>query len=86
MKLKQLGTILPTPESLARDDAHADREARKREQQGDRELAKCTKQVVGGEIRWYAAPDHYAIVSRRGAILWFRVTLDGDMRMSGSAK
>jgi hypothetical protein len=86
MKMRQLGTILPTPESLARDDAFADREARKREQQGDRELANCTKRVVGGEIRWYAAPDRYAIVSRRGKILWFRVTSDGDMRVRGSAK
>ncbi len=76
-----LGTILPTRESLAKGDAHADRTAAKNDAFGSKELAHCERRVVGGEVRYYDTTDQYAIVSRQGKILWFAVRADGDYRI-----
>lgn len=80
--MKQLGTILPDAQKLAAADQFADKQAKKKEQLGDRELAHCQKRVVGGEVRYYDTTDQYAIVSRSGKILWFAVTPDGDRRIN----
>jgi len=71
--MKPLGTILPTIKQLAKADRHADKMAAKRESIGDRHFAgMCfTKLSIGGETRWYRTDGSYAIVSRRGEILWF---------------
>lgn len=77
----QLGTILPTRQSLSAGDAHADRMEHRRLAIGDRELAHLDRRVVGGEVRYYDTTDQYAIVSRQGQIIWFAVRPDGDYRI-----
>lgn len=76
-----LGTILPDPKKMAMADAHADKMARRRDAFGSRELAHCTRKVVGGEVRYYDTTDQYAIVSRQGKVLWFASGPDGDRRI-----
>jgi hypothetical protein len=81
MTATQIGTVLPTRESLARADAHAAKMARGREAIGQRTLPHCERRVVGGEVRYYDTIDQYAVVSRQGAVLWFQVREDGDYRI-----
>lgn len=76
-----LGTVLPTNASLACDDAYAERVAREKEQIAEKELKGCTRKLVGGEVRYYDTTDQYAIIGRRGKVLWFAVTPDGDCRI-----
>lgn len=76
-----LGTILPTRESLARADAHANAMARRRDMIGRQTLPNCDRRVVGGEVRYYDTTDQYAIVGRDGQVKWFQVTKDGDCRI-----
>ncbi len=75
-----LGTICPTIASLAKADAHADKQAAKHDAIG-RTLSNCERRVVGGEVRYYDTTDQYAIVARSGAVIWFAVRPDGDYRI-----
>ncbi len=79
--MKQLGTILPTRESLAATDRYAAKVEARRETVGRKELAHCDRRVVNGEVRYYDTTDQYAIVSRQGKVLWFAVRADGDYRI-----
>lgn len=79
--VKQIGTVLPNPSQMAVADKLADKQAKQRQEIGDRELKGCKRTVVGGEVRYYDTADQYAIVSRQGKILWFVVTKDGDFRI-----
>lgn len=81
MKAKHVGTVLPTAESLACDNAYADRVERLRETVAARELSGCDRRIVGGEVRYYDTADQYGIVSRAGRVLWFQVTDCGDVRI-----
>ena len=83
MNAKMIGTVLPTKASLACSDAYADRVATERERvaKSTPALSGCARRVVSGEVRYYDTADQYAIVSRTGAVLWFQVTDDGDMRI-----
>lgn len=80
----KLGTILPTAESLAATEKFAASQKAMRETVAcqSRELANCTRKVIGGEVRYYDTTDQYAIVSRQGKVLWFAVRPDGDYRIS----
>ena len=77
----RIGTVLPTKESLAADNAYAKRVACEKMRIADTELRGCERQVVGGEVRYYDTTDQYAIVSRKGKVLWFAVTPSGDYRI-----
>lgn len=79
--MKTLETVLPTAASLAASETYARRVAADKERVAARELSGCTRRIVGGEVRYYCTADKYAIVSRRGAVLWFAVTPDGDRRI-----
>ena len=82
--MKTIGTVLPTAKSIKVNNAFAKREARDKER-----IARTTPELVGcerremrcGEVRYYDTTDQYAIISRRGDVLWFQVTADGDMRI-----
>jgi len=77
-KPKPCGTILPTADSLAVNDRwHMTNEQARRKVAV---LAGLTNpQVVGLEVRYYASPNKYAIVSSRTfQVLWFHVTSEGD--------
>ena len=78
---KMIGSVLPTTESLAVNEAYAKRVFRDNERIAGRELNGCSRRVVGGEVRYYDTTDQYAIVSRQGNVLWFAVTEDGDYRI-----
>lgn len=78
-----VGTILPTKESLACSDSYAKRVSRERKRVAvsSPELNRCTRRLVGDEVRYYNTADRYAIVSRTGKVLWFQVTDDGDFSL-----
>lgn len=76
-----LGTILPTKESLAISGRYAKQLAAKKGTVAERELKHCERRVVGGEVRYYDTTDQYAIVNRQGQVMWFAVREDGDYRI-----
>ena len=71
--MKQMGTILPTKESMAIADRLYKKEMAKREQIGDKELSQYPKQVVFGETRYYKNDTTFAIVGRNNKIKWFEI-------------
>ncbi len=77
----ELGTIWPTKRELQIDAERCDRAARQRDAIIRRTLSHCTRKVVGGEVRYYDTTDQYAIMTRRGEIIWFAVREDGDHRI-----
>lgn len=79
--MKIIGTVLPTAKSIAITNAYAKQVERRKEEVANKELAGCTRKVVGGEVRYYDTTDQYAIVSRAGKVLWFAHTPDGDIRI-----
>ena len=79
--MKQLGTILPNATTFRSADAFAKQEAAMKESVAKRELAGYTRRVVGGEVRYYDTAKKYAVVSRKGQVLWFVVRVDGDYRI-----
>lgn len=79
----KLGTILPNRATLELGDAHADRQARKRESIGAKLLSDCERRIVGGETRYYKIASVYAVVARDNSIKWFESRTDGDYRIKG---
>lgn len=77
----RLGTILPTRESLAAGDRHADKMNAKQEQIG-RTLTGTVRRVVGGEVRYYRGAALYAVVTLSLSVRWFEVRTDGDWPVS----
>jgi hypothetical protein len=73
--MKQSGTILPTRESLARADAHADAMKRADEKIGA-SIPGCTRRIEQGQVRYYQSPTRYATV-RHGKIQWYERRTDG---------
>lgn len=77
-KAKQLGTVLPTSQSLSVGDAHSERLDVERRNVGG-EIPDTTERVIGGEYRYYLTDGiRYAVVSRALRILWFKHTDNGD--------
>ena len=77
-----VGTILPNRKQLALADRHADDLAIRNDKLGSLLLPNCERRVVGGEVRYYDTTDQYAVVSRRGTLVWFAVREDGDYRIN----
>lgn len=80
-----LGTILPTRESLYVGDKAADKFRKSLELKGEKLLGSYDKRVVGGETRYYDG-NRYAIVNRHGDVCWFEVRPDGDYRITNYGK
>ena len=76
MKLKPLGTVLPTRKSLLAGDRHYAAQMGLNAEFAAEHLAKCDRKVVGGEVRYYEG-NKYAVVSSQKA-KWFEVRADGD--------
>lgn len=81
----KLGTILPTRESLAAADDHADRMDAERARIAAREFPGQPIRMVGGEARIYRTPAVYAVVGRDLRIRWFEHRADGDWPLSHPA-
>lgn len=75
--MKPLGTILPTATSLAHGDAHAASVQLKKKQVAARLLPRHEHRVEGGEDRYYAGADYYAVVSDDLQLRWFIKKPDG---------
>lgn len=78
--MKQLGTILPTPESERLSARIAAREATARKAAETRLLGGrgYSRQIIGGETRFYDGANRYAIISSRTLRpLWFTRRDDG---------
>ena len=73
----KLGTILPTRESLAKDDAWHRARMRENESIARRNLAGLDKRTEQGETRHYDGQDKYAVVTLNGDIKWFERRADG---------
>lgn len=76
--MTNLGTILPTRKSLEAGDRAATNDARKRLEIGRTLLGACDRRTVGGEVRYYATEERYAVVGGNFKVLWFTVHADGD--------
>lgn len=77
MKTMKLGTILPTKESLAINDAYALEQAKLNDAFAAEHMAQHDQKLVAGEVRYYADATHYAVVRHQRA-RWFEVRADGD--------
>lgn len=78
---KRLGTILPTAETIRLNNEYAKNVERLRDSVAREKLPGIECRIVGGEKRYYASPDKYAVISSTGNIRWFLVTEDGDYRI-----
>jgi hypothetical protein len=78
--MKTLGTILPNKQSIkTNEDFYRANEKAKAAAAKSLNLTSLKKVIVGGEIRYYAKEDLYAVVSSRTMTAkWFKVTADGD--------
>ena len=78
-----LGTILPTPESLAINDRYArnmeDRKVRIAFAGG---LHNYEARTVGGERRYYYSATKYAVVSNSLRVLWFETRNGQDFSVA----
>jgi len=74
----KLGTILPTKESLARDDAFADSQMSKAKRKAAKKYAGLGHRIVGGETRYYKTSTVYTVVAIDGRERWFETRSDGD--------
>jgi hypothetical protein len=79
---KTLGTCLPTRESLARGDAHADHIESEQRKVGA-QLTGCQIKTLGRETRYYRRADLYAVVTRALDVRWFEVRETGDFPVKG---
>jgi len=73
--MKQLGTILPTRESLAQADAHVDA-VKKADEKIGASIPGAVRRVEQGQVRFYVSPNKFATV-RQGKIKWFELRDDG---------
>ena len=76
-KTMKLGTILPTSESLAIEDAWHRSRMRENESTARRNLAGLDKRNEQGETRHYDGQNKYAVVTLNGDIKWFERRADG---------
>lgn len=77
---KRPGTILPTAETIRLSNEYAKKVERLRDSVAREKLPGVECRIVGGEMRYYASPDKYAVISRTGNVLWFDVKDDGEYR------
>lgn len=72
------GTILPTRADLARDDAFADREAKRLRKIGNDLWPTREYRREQAEDRWYRTPNEYSIVASNGQPRHFLIHANGD--------
>ena len=71
-----LGDVLPTKQSLKINDEFAAREKVRKSKlaASNSDLKKCERRMEGGEVRYYASANRYAVISSRSnATLWFEI-------------
>jgi len=77
MKPQPIGTIFATKAQLDKADRFADAQREKANADAAKSLLGCERREVGGEVRFYTAPNKYGVASRLGKILWFEIRADG---------
>lgn len=83
MKPRPLGTILPRASDYVAADEYHKKTEQLRASVAAAKLSGLRRVVIGGESRYYSAPDKYAIVNSSGRVLWFEVRQDGDYSING---
>ena len=74
-----IGSVLPTPESIASGNLWYRRNEAMREKVARSELSHCERRIVGDEIRYYRNDGEFAVVSRYDhRVRWFQHRTDGD--------
>ena len=75
-----LGTVLPTKQSLKCSDDYAKRIDKENAAFAAKTLAGTEQRTVGGETRYYKTATLYAVVSKikKNTVRWFEVRSDGD--------
>jgi len=74
---KSLGTILPTPASLAAGDRAFEAQERRNAGIGARAFPGIVPRREQGEYRYYTACNRFAVVGSSGRVLWFEIRPDG---------
>lgn len=78
----KLGTIMPTINSIKAMERTARNDKLECERiAGDNGLDDLLTSVVCGEKRYWRNKTEYAIVGRKGNVMWFEVREDGEYRI-----